>query len=110
MVKARARYRQFDVFPNPDKRSSDEHPFLIVLQSNGLSELDTCIVAPPMKPRTIKFFERLMPEVTVNGAKYTIAVPDLGVIPPDLISSPVANLESERYRIIGAIDLVFTGV
>jgi len=104
------RYRQFDVFANPDRESSKAHPYLIVLQSDAVSQIDTCIVAPLVPPRTIKLFERLLPQVTIDGVQFTIAVPDMAAIPTAEIGTPIANLEADRYRIVAALDLVFTGI
>jgi toxin CcdB len=103
-------HRQFDVFANPDRETAKAHPYLVVLQSDAVSRIDTCIVAPLAPPRTIKLFERLLPQVAVDGVLYTIAVPDMAAIPTSEIGAPIANLESERYRIIAALDLVFTGI
>jgi len=109
MVKG-SRHRQFDVFRNPDSETSDTHPYLIVLQSDALRDLDTCVVAPLVSPRAIKFFERLLPQVAVDGTRYVIATPDMAAMPVGEIGAPVTNLEAERYRISAAIDLVFTGI
>lgn len=103
-------FRQFDVFKNTDKRSGAAHPYLIVLQSDAIAALDTCIVAPLVPPRTIEYLERLLPVVTVKRRNYVIAIPDMAAMPSSAIGEPVANLESERYRIVAAIDLVFTGI
>jgi hypothetical protein len=32
------------------------------------------------------------------------------VVRESILSNAVANLEAERYRILGAIDLLFTGI
>ena len=106
----RAVRRQFDVFDNPDPGTSKFHPYLIVLQSNAVFGIDTCVVAPLISPKAIKFFESLLPEVTVAGRRYVIAVPDMAAIPVAEIGEAVANLEAERYRILAAIDLLFTGI
>ena len=106
----RACWRQFDVFANPNRKTAKAHPYLVVLQSDAISGIDTCVVAPLISPKTIKFFERLLPEVVVRGTRYAIAVPDMAAIPSDEIGEPVANLESERYRILASLDLVFVGV
>lgn len=103
-------FRQFDVFKNADKETAGVHPYLIVLQSDVITALDTCIVAPLVSPKIIKYFERLLPIVTVNNRDYAIAIPDMAAIPSTTIGNPVANLESERYRIVAAVDLVFTGI
>lgn len=101
---------QFDVFKNPDPTSAPSHPYLVVLQSNGLADLNTRIVAPLITPKKLPLFERLMPEVTVAKSRYVIDMTNIGVVPTHELSKFVANLESERYRIVAAIDLVFTGI
>jgi toxin CcdB len=101
---------QFDVFKNPDPASASSHPYLIILQANGLANLNTRIVAPLVAPKRLPLFERLMPEVTVAKSRYVIDVTNIGVVPAHELSKPIANLESERYRIVAAVDLVFTGI
>jgi toxin CcdB len=105
-----SRWHQFDVFANPDKRSAEAHPYLIVLQSDIISDIDTCVVAPLASPRSIKFFERLLPEVAVKGTRYTILTPNMAAVRTEMIGKAVANLESERYRILAAVDMVFVGI
>jgi len=104
------RHRQFDVFRNLDAETSGTHPYLMVLQSDAIFDIDTCVVAPLISPRTIKFFEKLLPLVVVDGTQYVVAIPDMAAIPVGEIGPPVANLEADRYRISAAIDLVFTGI
>jgi len=102
--------RQFDVFPNPSPRTRSTHPYFIILQSDRLERFSTRIVAPLVVATKIEFLEKLTPEVTVKGKKYLIAMADLGPIPVQALQPAVANLEAERYRIVAALDLVFTGI
>ncbi|HEY7979502.1 MAG TPA: CcdB family protein [Rhizomicrobium sp.] len=101
---------QFDVFENPDPESAEAHPYFVILQADRLKELNTRIVAPLVAPKSLPGFERLMPTVSVKSKKLVIDVTNVGVFPVKLIPKPVANLERERYRIVGAIDLIFTGI
>ncbi len=101
---------QFDVFANPDPGSAKSHPYFIVLQTDQLAHLNTRVVAPLIAPRSIKFFERIMPMVEVEGISYVIDPTNLGVVRENMLSNAVANLGSERYRILAAIDLVFVGI
>ena len=101
---------QFDVFENPDPESAQAHPYFVVLQADRLKGLNTRIVAPLIAPRTLPGFERLMPVVSVKNRNYVVDITNVGVFPLKLIPKSIANLESERYRIVGAIDLVFTGI
>jgi hypothetical protein len=101
---------QFDVFENPDPESVAVHPYFVILQSNRLKELNTRIVAPLVAPKAIPGFERLMPIVSVRNKKLVVDVTNIGVFPAKLIPKAIANLETERYRIVAAIDLIFTGI
>ncbi|HWE05950.1 MAG TPA: CcdB family protein [Rhizomicrobium sp.] len=102
--------RQFDVFPNPSSRTRRSRPYFVVLQSDQLHQLDTRIVAPLVAPAKILHFEPLMPEVRVRDRPYVILAQELGAFPVQLAARAVANLESERYRIVSALDLLFTGI
>lgn len=101
---------QFDVFENPDPESAEAHPYFVILQADRLRELNTRIVAPLVAPKSLPGFERLMPLVSVKNKKLVVDITNVGVFPLKLIPKPVVNLESERYRIVGAIDLIFTGI
>ena len=101
---------QFDVFENPDPASAEAHPYFLILQADRLKDLNTRIVAPLVAPRTLPGFERLMPVVSVKNKNFVVDVTNVGVFPLKLIPKPVVNLESERYRIVGALDLIFTGI
>jgi toxin CcdB len=103
-------FRQFDVFPNPSPEWRKLRPYLIVLQSNQLDELASTIVAPLAETSKLKAFERLTPEVSVLGKKLMIVTQELGAFPAQAVKRVVANLDNERYNIIGALDLLFTGV
>lgn len=109
MVRGKLR-RQFDVYTNPDKSSSAFHPYLIVLQSDALTDISTCVVAPLSAASDIKTFDRAIPQVSVRNQQFLILVPALAAVPARTIGTAITNLEAERYRIIRAIDLVFTGV
>lgn len=101
---------QFDVFENPDPESAEAHPYFLILQADRLKELNTRIVAPLVAPKSLPGFERLMPVVSVKSKKLVVDVTNVGVFPLKLIPKPIANLEAERYRIVGALDLIFTGI
>jgi toxin CcdB len=102
--------RQFDVFANPDPDSAGEHPYFVVLQHDIIGHLNTRIVAPLIAPRHLPLFEKLMPEVRVKGSRYAVDMTNIGPVPARLLENPITNLESARYQIVAAIDLVFTGI
>jgi len=81
-----------------------------VLQSDQLRSLGTTIVAPLVELSKIEDFKRLNPEVAVGGHKLMILTQELGAFPVQAVKRIVANLDNQRYHIIGALDLLFTGI
>ncbi len=55
--------RQYDVCRNGDRSSRNRVPFLIVLQSDLLSPLETVIVAPVVAERLAQAIKRLNPRL-----------------------------------------------
>lgn len=106
----RVAHRQFDVFRNPFAEDRDATPYLIVLQANAIDHFGTQVVAPLVPPSPVQMRERVLPKVTVEGEAYAIMVPNMMAISTKYIGQPVANLETDRYRIISAVDIVFTGI
>ena len=100
--------RQFDVFANPNPGRAKEFPFLVVLQSDWVSDTNSVIVAPLVAPDRDRP-SRLYPAFEIGGCRLVAAMSDLAALPRGLLSNPVANLSSERDRIVSALDLLFTG-
>ena len=99
--------QQFDVFRNPDPAGAEAFPYIVALRSDAVSETASVIVAPlvPREPTG-----RLHPNFTIADESFAPMVTDLAAIPRRLLREPEFNLESERHRIIGALDLLFTGL
>lgn len=101
---------QFDVFPNPARVGREGRPFLIDVQANMFHDLRTRVVVPLIIASDVRQMRRLTPEFVVKGIRLCLQPLELGVLPKRMLRNPVANLESERFRIIAAIDLVITGI
>ena len=102
--------RQFDVFPNPLRDDRKEKPFVLNVQHYLLDHLGTRITGPLLTKRSVKETSRLHPQVTVAGDVLYFDPTDLVPMPLRFLKKPIASLESESFRIIAALDLVFTGV
>jgi len=96
---------QFDVFANPDPGSASRTRTSSFCNRINWPQLNTRVVARSFCPQH-PVFERIMPLVEVEGASYVIDPTNLGVVRESILSNAVANLEAERYRILGAIDLL----
>ncbi len=101
--------RQFDVCLNPNKASANDAPYLVVLQSDLLSPLNTCVVAPLLKEKSYKPIDKLTPILIIKSHKYILSVTELAGVQYDVIGDVVCNVEDKRDEIIAALDLLFLG-
>jgi hypothetical protein len=81
-----------------------------VLQTDRLAEIKTRLVAPLVAQPEMNPVPRLNSAFQIEGMTVYFHPTEIAPFPARLLRNPVANLESERYRIIAAIDQVFTGI
>jgi toxin CcdB len=101
--------RQFDVFANPDADEAAYRPFLVVLQSDLVSDLRSMIVAPLVKRQDMAGAQRLNPLVTVGDQEFWLATHELFALDRRILSNKAASLADRRDHIIAALDMLFTG-
>lgn len=103
---------QWDVYRNPSPRLREEIPFLIDLQSDLLSGLDTRFVAPLARTRLAaeSLPRRLCPAFTVEGATVVLLPHEAGPVDARLLKGRVASLRTQAHEIAGALDAVVSGV
>lgn len=101
---------RYNVYRNPSKASAGRIPFLLDLQSDLLSYLNTRVVAPLVKARAFGApAKRLNPVMTVNGVTVVLSPAQIAAAPTKVLGAPVANLAGHSNEIIAALDLLFTG-
>ena len=101
---------EFDVHANPFPRSRDRQPFLVALQSDLLSRsFDTVVVAPLESAGSSTFADRLNPQVQVDGQSYVLIAQEIVTVRKSVLGRAHASIASERDKIIGALDMLFTG-
>ncbi len=102
--------RQFDVVENKSPDTSDQVPYLLLLQADLFSELETRVVAPLISAdRYGPRLDWLNPTVHVGKNEYVVSMAELAGVPASIIGDPVASAESKRHEVISALDFLFTG-
>ena len=102
---------QFDVFRNPNPNGRTAAPYFVALQSDLLDQLPSRWVAPLKLSKSISHrLEGLMPEVEVEGKKFTIFMYESGAVPAQTLGSRISTLESRRSELIRAIDILVGGI
>ena len=102
--------KQFDIVANPFPKSRDRQPYLVTLQSDLLARsLDTVVVAPLEPAKSSTFADRLNPRVEVDGQDLVLIAQEIVTVRKSVLGAPRGSIASERDKIIGALDLLFTG-
>jgi toxin CcdB len=103
---------QFDVYRNANPATRTRVPYLLDLQSDLLDPLATRVVVPLCKPDVLsgKPAEGLNPALEVEERKVLMLTPELAGVERRILGEKVANLANHRQAIIGALDLLFTGI
>jgi toxin CcdB len=103
---------RFDVFSNDSPQTRKRYPYLLVLQSEFLRDLDTTVVAPLGKPAVVEgnLAQTLTPLLDVDGEKFAMYTPELAMVPNARLKKCVANLSAQHGVIVRALDFLFEGI
>jgi toxin CcdB len=97
---------RFHVYAN-----SEGVGYLLDIQANLLSHLNTCVVVPLLPldtaPRPAKV---LNPTFEINGASYLMATQFLATVPRRLLGKEVLNLQENASIVVNALDCLFQGI
>ncbi len=102
---------QFTVYENINEETNSEIPYLVDVQNDLLSDLNTRVVIPLCLPKALgnKVISNLSPVFEIKGSKYALLTPQLAGIPSHELGSPVCDLSEFRHQFINALDFLFTG-
>jgi toxin CcdB len=101
----------FDVHANPEPRTRTALPYVIELQADLLSDLNTRLVAPLAPARSYKgAVPRLNPVIDIKGEPHVLLTQQMAALPKRLLNAPVANAQARRYDIVAAVDFLVTGI
>jgi toxin CcdB len=101
---------QCDVHRNPDDHSG-EIPYLLDIQANLLSDLQTRVVVPLIRARSFgRKAARLHPEFTIDGQHVVMATHLMAAVSRQTLGSAVASLGEQRDIVLNAIDVLWSGV
>jgi toxin CcdB len=101
----------FTVFANPDSTSKKSIPFLLDIQSELLSTLDTRVVVPLYLKSTAQILpiSRLTPVLSFQGKTLVAMVPELAGVSKRHLGPPVGTLIEARPELLAALDLLISG-
>lgn len=103
---------QFIVYRNKNPATKSRIPYLLDVQSNLLSELDTRVVIPLYVSTALKgkMLTTLTPTFEIEGKEYVLMTPQLAGISRKELGAEVAEFSTHRDAIITALDFLITGI
>jgi toxin CcdB len=103
---------QFTLYLNKDKHSKKTYPYFVDVQNNLLRDLNSRLVIPltPLRKVNEKVAKKLCPTISIDGEEFVLVTNQMTTVPKSILSSEVDSLESYRYQIINAIDMLITGI
>lgn len=101
--------RQFDVHRNA---AGAHPPYLLVVQSDLLGGLDTVVVVPliPVALLGDRPIRGLYPTFTIDGQPLAMLTAQIAGVSPAILGECVTSLAEHRRAIIGALDILITGI
>ena len=96
---------RFDVYRHPDAKQRVTTPFLLDVQNEYISGLQTRVVLPLRRAERVAIPLRdLNPALEVEGVAVILDAAAIGAVPLSMLKSPVGNLRAQADLIISAME------
>ena len=82
------------------------------MQNDLLSDLNSRIVIPVSTKKALNNLnaKKLCPVIEIDGKAFVLLTHQITSVPRSILKKEVTTLEHYRYDILGAIDLLLTGI
>ncbi|WP_428485727.1 CcdB family protein [Rhodopila sp.] len=101
---------QCEVYVNAEDPSG-QTPYLLDIQANLLSDLQTRVVVPLIRSEAFgRKANRLHPEFMIEGHQVVMATHLLAAVGRRSLDTAVASLMDQRDAVLHAIDVLWSGV
>ncbi len=103
---------QYTLYKNENKSTKKTYPYFVNVQSDLLDDLNSRIVIPlsPLKILNENNVKKLCPVIKVEEKSFVLLTHQLTSVPKSILKKESISLENYRYEILGAIDLLLTGI
>ena len=103
---------QFTLYKNEDSASNDTYPYFIDVQNSLLADLNSRLVIPlsPHGALNNTDAKRLCPVIHLDEGNFVLLTHQMTSVPNSILKTEVTYLESFRYEILGAIDMLISGI
>ncbi len=102
---------RFDVVKNTESQSAKQIPYFLIVQSDFLNHLSTCMSVPMVKEKSFgnEVIKILNPVFEIEAQSMVMNTPLMTGINRRWLGRCVTNLEHKRNDIVRAIDFLLSG-
>jgi len=103
---------QYALYKNENKSSKKTYPYFVDVQSDLLDNLNSRIVIPLSlnKETNNTNAKTLCPVFDIEDRNYILLTHQMTSVPVSLLKKKIGSLENKRYEILGAMDILLTGI
>ncbi len=103
---------QFSLYRNEDPASNQTYPYFVDVQNALLSDLNTRVVIPFTAFAALGSTDakKLCPVIQIDGGDFVLLTHQITSVPRAILKNEIASLESHRYEILAAMDMLTSGI
>lgn len=103
---------QFILYKNENSASNKTYPFFIDVQNDLLSDLNSRLVIPLSRHEALNKTDakRLCPVIELDDGEFVLLTHQMTSVPTSILKTEITSVESFRYEILTAIDMLITGI
>lgn len=98
---------QFDIYKNNNLETASDFPYLLDIQADILSSLETRVVIPLRE--NVKAMQHLNPEFIIEQRPYILLTQELAGVHKSALGEKCESLQEHRSEIIAALDFIVSG-
>lgn len=102
--------QQFDIVENLNPVTRGRYPLVVILQHDRVSTFSALVVAPLTEASPALSATRLHPSIQIDSRNLVVIAEELAAVHRRTLGRVIGSAESNRYDIIAALDLLFTGI
>ena len=103
---------QFMLYKNEDHTTNKAYPYFVDIQNTLLSDLNTRLVIPLSHHATLEKTDakKLCPLIEIEADSYVLLTHQITSVPRSILKTEVHSIESYRYQILDALDMLVSGI
>lgn len=103
---------QFTLYKNENSSSNKAYPYFVDVQNALFNGLNSRLVIPLSSHEALNNTEaaRLCPVIHLDDGDFVLLTHQMTSVPESALKTEVTSLESFRYEILAAIDMLISGI